>query len=138
MQRGHQAVKTEDYEIMKNLTALILFGILLVLSVDGQNPLVTPPTIDVNSPTTSNNIPVVSKELTAADAEAFLDGILLQQLAQDDIAGVTVAVVKDSKILFSKGYGYAVVGNKKSDAFFFNQMQVAMEKISISAVSDDA
>lgn len=97
---------------MKNLTALILFGIVFVASAGGQNPL-APPTADVSKQTTVNNIPPANKELTAADAEAFLDGILLQQLAQDDIAGATVAIVKDGKILFSKGYGYADVANKK-------------------------
>lgn len=98
---------------MRNLTALILFVILLVSSASGQNPLVTPPLTDAGAKTTVTNIPLGSKELTAADAEAFLDGILQQQLAQDDIAGATVAVVKDGKILFSKGYGYADVANKK-------------------------
>ncbi|MBK7801205.1 MAG: beta-lactamase family protein [Chloracidobacterium sp.] len=52
-------------------------------------------------------------ELTAADVEAFLDGIVPQQLTRDDVAGATVAIVKDGKVLFAKGYGYADVANKK-------------------------
>ena len=52
-------------------------------------------------------------ELTAADVEAFLDGLLPLQLKRDDIAGATVSVVKDGKLLFAKGYGYADVEKKK-------------------------
>lgn len=52
-------------------------------------------------------------ELTAADLEAFLDGLLPLQLRRDDIAGATVSVVKDGKLFFAKGYGYADVEKKK-------------------------
>ena len=52
-------------------------------------------------------------ELTAPDVAAFLDGVLPAQLQREDIAGATVAVVKDGKILFTKGYGYADVEKKK-------------------------
>src|SRR5579885_2419695 len=48
-------------------------------------------------------------EMTPADIGAFLDGLVPQQLARDDIAGAVVVVVKDGKILFAKGYGYADV-----------------------------
>jgi CubicO group peptidase (beta-lactamase class C family) len=51
--------------------------------------------------------------MTAADVEAFLDGIVPLQLSRNDIAGATVAVVKDGKLLFAKGYGFADVQNKK-------------------------
>src|SRR5215510_5234194 len=52
-------------------------------------------------------------EMTAADVESFLDGIVPLQLKRNDIAGATIAVVKDGKLLFAKGYGYADVKNKK-------------------------
>jgi CubicO group peptidase (beta-lactamase class C family) len=51
--------------------------------------------------------------MTAADVEAFLDGLLPLQLKRDDIAGATVSVVKDGKLLFAKGYGYADVEKQK-------------------------
>jgi CubicO group peptidase (beta-lactamase class C family) len=54
------------------------------------------------------NIP----EMTMADVSAFLDGIMPLQLAREDIAGAVVLVVKDGKVLFTKGYGYADVGKK--------------------------
>ncbi len=52
-------------------------------------------------------------ELTAADVEAFLDGVVPQQLAREDVSGATVSVVKDGKLLFARGYGYADVKAKK-------------------------
>lgn len=97
---------------MRKLTALILFGILFIIAANGQNP-VTTPNPAVSKQPTENSPPTGAKELTAADVEAFLDGILKQQLAEDDIAGVTVSVVKDGKLLFSRGYGYSDVAGKK-------------------------
>ena len=52
-------------------------------------------------------------DLTAPDVEAFLDGLVPQQLDREDIAGATVSVVKDGKLLYARGYGYADVANKK-------------------------
>jgi CubicO group peptidase (beta-lactamase class C family) len=46
-------------------------------------------------------------EMTAADVEAFLDGLVPTQLAREDIAGAVVAVVKDGRLLVGKGYGWA-------------------------------
>jgi CubicO group peptidase (beta-lactamase class C family) len=43
----------------------------------------------------------------AAEVGAFLDGLMAAHLADHDIVGATVAVVRDGDLLFSKGYGYA-------------------------------
>jgi CubicO group peptidase (beta-lactamase class C family) len=48
-----------------------------------------------------------ARELTAADLEAFLDGMMPAQLEREDIAGAVIAVVKDGQVIFAKGYGYA-------------------------------
>jgi CubicO group peptidase (beta-lactamase class C family) len=50
--------------------------------------------------------------LTPADIESFLDGVMPLQLAREDIAGAVIAVVKDGKILFAKGYGYSDVAKR--------------------------
>ena len=50
---------------------------------------------------------VHGQELTATDLSAFLDGLVPQQIEKADIAGAVVAVVKDGKVLFEKGYGYS-------------------------------
>ena len=53
-------------------------------------------------------------DLTATDLEAFLDGLIPAQLEREDIAGAVVAVVKDGKVLFAKGYGFSNVEKRKS------------------------
>jgi len=51
-------------------------------------------------------------DLDAADVAAWLDGLLPYGLKSGDIAGAVVAVVKDGKVLFQSGYGYADVERK--------------------------
>jgi CubicO group peptidase (beta-lactamase class C family) len=46
-------------------------------------------------------------ELTEQDLSAFLDGLIPLALARGDVAGGVISVVKDGKVLFAKGYGYA-------------------------------
>jgi CubicO group peptidase (beta-lactamase class C family) len=46
------------------------------------------------------------------DLEAFLDGVMTAHLRAQHIAGATVSVVKDGKLFFAKGYGYADVEKK--------------------------
>src|SRR5687767_4464774 len=53
-----------------------------------------------------------AREMTASDVESFLDGLVPSQLDRDDIAGAVIAIVKDGKVLFAKGYGYADTTNK--------------------------
>lgn len=47
--------------------------------------------------------------LTRQDLATFLDGIVPYAIARADIAGASVAVVKDGHLLFAKGYGKADV-----------------------------
>ncbi len=51
--------------------------------------------------------PATTREMTAADLEAFLDGLMPAQLEREDIAGAVIAVVKDGQVVFAKGYGYS-------------------------------
>lgn len=53
--------------------------------------------------------PSQGADLTAPDIEAWLDGLIKYGLQSGDIAGGEVAVVKDGKVLFQSGYGYADV-----------------------------
>lgn len=41
------------------------------------------------------------------EVEAFIDGVMAEQLKSYHIPGATVAVVADGELLFAKGYGYA-------------------------------
>lgn len=65
--------------------------------------------------TSADSAPTVwpdTHALTADDLAAFFDGIVPQQLKREDVAGAVIVVVKDGKVLFQKGYGYADVEKK--------------------------
>jgi CubicO group peptidase (beta-lactamase class C family) len=103
-------------EISRMLTralALLISSWLLGTVAWGQGPAAKPPgptkgipaatPSDTGSPAGAKS----SLELTAEDLSAFLDGFMPQQLEQADISGAVIAVVKDGKLLFAKGYGYS-------------------------------
>lgn len=46
------------------------------------------------------------------EMKLFMDDLLKKQLDENHIAGAAVAVVKDGKLFFAKGYGYADLENK--------------------------
>lgn len=93
----------------KRLTLLAVQSLTFVGTlVWAQAPALTPKPVrefDTSTPVTTSS--QASAQMTAADVEAFLNGVIPLQLERDNIAGATVAVVKDGKLLFSKGYGYA-------------------------------
>lgn len=93
---------------MRKSTALVVLSLFLTSSVRGQVPnLPKTPTEGGTEQQAAEKTPSGVHELTAPDAEAFLDGIVPLQLEREDIAGATIAIVKDGKLLFAKGYGYA-------------------------------
>ncbi|MEZ4868555.1 MAG: serine hydrolase [Caldilineaceae bacterium] len=47
-----------------------------------------------------------------AELEAFLDELLAKEMAENHIPGAAIAVVKDGKLFFAKGYGYADLAHK--------------------------
>lgn len=51
--------------------------------------------------------------MTAADLSAFFAGLVPYALQRADIPGGVIVIVKDGKILFAKGYGYADVKTKR-------------------------
>jgi len=98
---------------VRKLITLMMIALVFAAGVLAQVP---------NEPLTRKESPLPptpeatqnrAHEMTAADVEAFLDGIVPLQLKQDDIAGATVSVVKDGRLLFAKGYGYADVEKQK-------------------------
>ena len=50
---------------------------------------------------------VIASSLKVEELEAFMDGVIINQLDEHDITGATLSVVKDGEILISRGYGYA-------------------------------
>ncbi len=75
-----------------------------------QGPLVPKPEPE---PKVQATAPVGAHPLEAADIESFLDGLMPLSLARGDIAGAVISIVKDGKVIFAKGYGYADVKTKK-------------------------
>jgi CubicO group peptidase (beta-lactamase class C family) len=75
-------------------------------ATDTKAPAVPP------KPAVSEDSSTKAHELTADDLGAFLDGFMPQEIEHADIAGAVIAVVKDGKLLFAKGYGYSDVAKK--------------------------
>lgn len=98
---------------MRTTVALLIMTLVFGLCVMGQAPNDPKPVLNDKSVQPSQMYPKETHEMTASDVETFLDGIVPLQLSRNDIAGATVSVVKDGKLLFAKGYGYADVQNKK-------------------------
>ena len=97
---------------MKRLIALLMIALLVGLCVSGQVPEKSP-LVKKEAPENTASPANQVHEMTAGDVESFLDGLVPLQIGKDNIAGATIAVVKDGKLLFAKGYGYADVKNKK-------------------------
>jgi CubicO group peptidase (beta-lactamase class C family) len=76
-------------------TGLCVLSVLIAASLAAQTP--------------SPNAPA----MTSSDIDAFLAGFVPAEVRRQDVAGAVVVVVKDGKILFQKGYGYADVAKQK-------------------------
>src|SRR5712692_7155753 len=96
------------------LVMLAVAATLLCFSIlsRGQKPKVNPLTPNIPVAQKPEPAPSTARPMTESDVEAFLDGLVPLQLERDDIAGVAIAVVKDGKVLFVKGYGYSDVKKK--------------------------
>ena len=53
------------------------------------------------------------RQMTPADLDAFFDGLIPYAIAQANIAGASVAVVADGRLVFAKGYGVADVKTRR-------------------------
>jgi len=61
-----------------------------------------------------NALPASSQALGPSDPaemETFLDELFAKQMEEHHVAGAAISVVKDGKLFFTKGYGYADVEN---------------------------
>ena len=88
---------------MTRLIAVSMISLLVGLSVLGQvpekSPLVKKEAPQASPAPTQQMQP---HEMTATDVESFLDGLVPLQIAKDNIAGVTISIVKDGKLLFER------------------------------------
>ena len=86
----------------------------IILSASAFSQSVSPNPSTPKPPASNKEVPgeVSHPELSPTDMESFLDGVVPLQLAREDIAGAVVAIVKDGKVLFAKGYGYSDVAKR--------------------------
>lgn len=79
--------------------------------------LAAPFTMAQGIPTEPNSdVPLVTNQQGPTDPqelEAFIDGVMAAQMEAYHIPGTTISVVKDGKLFFAKGYGYADLESRK-------------------------
>src|SRR5436190_24396369 len=102
----------EDFIVNTSTAASGIFGpvhrfpylavmlLMMTASAWAQKPQVPNPLVPKakKPPVEAEQPPILtSHELTAADVEAFLAGVMPLQLAREDIAGAVIMIVKDGK-----------------------------------------
>jgi CubicO group peptidase (beta-lactamase class C family) len=112
--RGIFGARPRRFLIVIVLAVAVLVGLSLLRgqgtpSCAPQGSKKSTPAAEMNTAATTAKTP----ELTEADVEVFLDGLIPAFLEHNDVAGGVVIIVKDGKVLFGKGYGYADVKTKK-------------------------
>ncbi len=88
-----------------------LFGSAAIFAQTPKPGDAKPPAVTLKPAVPADSTPK-GHELTADDLAAFLDGFMPQEIEHADIAGAVIAVVKDGKLLYAKGYGYSDVAKK--------------------------
>ena len=94
---------------MKTTPALAALAAAFVLAVASTGLSAAPPDdAPATSPPTTPVIPATTThELTAQDAQAWLDGLIPTALRTAQAPGAVVTIVKDGQVLLEKGYGLA-------------------------------
>src|SRR6266481_170696 len=97
-----------------SLCTCVLTGFLLVQGSPAQTVKETTPPKSAKTPAPPETKlapagTAEKHELTGTDIEAFLDGVMPSQLQRENIAGATISVVRDGKLIFAKGYGFSDV-----------------------------
>jgi CubicO group peptidase (beta-lactamase class C family) len=91
--------------LLREVRAVLILLPLLCFTVRAQSPM--------PQPNAGTAVASATHSLTPDDVAPFLDGIMNIELERDDIAGAVICVVKDGRVLFEKGYGYADVAKRK-------------------------
>ena len=98
-----------NHKLLINKSMTIILTLMVLLS------LVTPVMARKAEAASDKNMPVVSSQAQgptdAVEMEEFMDDLFARDMEDYHIAGAAVAVVKDGKLFFAKGYGYADVEN---------------------------
>ena len=97
---------------MKKIVILGIVALIVAALVAAQVPELTPQPAPQSESQPTSTSPAPQPQMSAEDVEAFLDGIVPQQLDRENIAGATISIVEDGKVLFAKGYGYSDIKTK--------------------------
>ncbi|HEX5840758.1 MAG TPA: serine hydrolase [Anaerolineales bacterium] len=107
-------MKTNYWKKMNNLIILrkpLLFSMTMMLTLVILVSIAGPATAQKNSAAVDRNVHTVPSQgqgpSEPAELEAFLDDYFGSKMEEYHIAGAAVSIVKDGKLLFAKGYGYA-------------------------------
>jgi CubicO group peptidase (beta-lactamase class C family) len=104
--------------MLKPLLAALAAGLLLAAPALSQPVGQAPQELKPKAPaaaasTPAPATPAAAPALSKADLDAWLDGYLPYALANADVAGAVVVVVKDGQVLTEKGYGYADLKSRR-------------------------
>ena len=88
---------------MKNLSLLAASVAAIALAVTAASLRAAPPAVPVAAAT--DMTPAGTHDLTAQDAQAWLDGLMPTALRTARTPGAVISIVKDGQVLFEKGYG---------------------------------
>jgi CubicO group peptidase (beta-lactamase class C family) len=95
-------------KLLRNLTVLALaLTAGPALAQTGPAPAISQPKAVASAPAAPASSS--AHALTADDLGAYLDGMIPYAMGRGDVAGIVVVVVKDDRVLFEKGYGFADV-----------------------------
>ncbi|RAO24790.1 Serine-type D-Ala-D-Ala carboxypeptidase [Micromonospora noduli] len=92
------------------LGAVLATAVVIAVGTAGCGAPQHNPAPPIDAPAAPAAASGAGSALTDTDVNAWLDGLLPAALDRTDIAGATVAVVDDGKILTTRGYGYADTG----------------------------
>ena len=99
------------------VTGLLLAACTAIGVASAQQPSTGPAPLPVQAAPAAQVAPPAGNtethQMTAEDLRTFFDGMMPYAIHRDDIAGATLAVVKDGQIVFAQGYGYADLKTRK-------------------------
>jgi CubicO group peptidase (beta-lactamase class C family) len=103
-------MSTQNVIPMINKSLTIMLTLVVLLSI------VRPVTAQGNKVEPDRNVPAAPLKAPGptdpAEMEAFLDELMAKDMIEHHVPGAAVSVVKDGKLFFAKGYGYADIENK--------------------------
>jgi CubicO group peptidase (beta-lactamase class C family) len=108
-------MKTQGLLLKLRLAVCVaLFALIIPPATVAQKPQIIPKKQQPQPPAPApvSTYPEPAHALTPEDIASFLDGLMPLTLERDDIAGAVVAVVKNGKVIFEKGYGYSDLAKK--------------------------